>query len=106
MTLMYVPVMRVEDLPGPGAMKAVEQEGYGLLVANVGGRYFVCSRTCPHEGADLMAGALMDDRQRCGNHGDEFELETGACVLPSGEPTLTVMPTEIQGEALCLRLEF
>jgi len=105
MGISYIPVARIGEV-ATGAMKEVDLGGRQVLLANVDGEYFAFARQCPHEEADLKTGALEGAKVRCTNHNYCFDLRTGECLLPSGGPPLTVLPTERQGEEICIRLEW
>ena len=105
MGISLIPVARIEEV-AVGGMKEVDLGGRQVLLANVDGEYFAFARQCPHEEADLKTGALEGARIRCTNHNYCFDLRTGECLLPKGGPTLTVLPTERQGEEICVRLEW
>ena len=94
MGVSYIPVARAGELT-PGGMKEVDLGGRQVLLAFVDGRYFAFSRECPHEGADLKSGQLLDGTKvRCNNHSYCFDLQSGQCLVPSGGPPLTVLPAE------------
>ena len=105
MGVSYVPVARLGEL-SPGEVKPIELGGRDVLLIEAGGKYFVCERACPHEGADLKTGLVEQAQVRCANHGYCFDLATGACTMPSGGPPLTVLPVEIRGEEICVKLEW
>ncbi len=105
MGVSYVPVARLGEL-SPGEVKAIELGGRDVLLIEAAGKYFVCDRLCPHEGADLTTGVVEQAKVRCANHGYCFDLATGACTMPPGGPPLTVLPVEIRGEEICVKLEW
>lgn len=107
MGVSYIPVARVGELT-PGALKEIDLGGRQVLLAFVEGKYFVFSRNCPHEDADLKsAGQLLSGTLiRCTNHSYCYDLATGECTLPKGAAPLTVLPAEERGEEICIRLEW
>jgi nitrite reductase/ring-hydroxylating ferredoxin subunit len=105
MGVAYLPVAKLAELV-PGVMHPVDLNGRQLLVTSLDGQYFAFSRQCPHEGVDLAVGDLSNCRIRCTNHNYVFDLQTGACLIPSNGPPLTMLPAEPQGEDLCIRLEW
>jgi 3-phenylpropionate/trans-cinnamate dioxygenase ferredoxin component len=105
MGVTYVPVGRVGEVK-PGEVKPIEIGGREALLVEADGSYFVCDRLCPHEAVDLATGAVLGNRIRCANHGYCFDLTTGACVMPPGGPPLTVLPVEVRGEEICVKLEW
>lgn len=105
MGVSYVPVAHTSEV-GPGEMRPADLGGRRVVVANVDGEYYVFTRACPHEDADLAAGELSGTWIRCDDHSYTYDLKTGECVLPKGGPQLTVLPVEIQGDQVCVRLEW
>lgn len=105
MGVTYVPVARVGEV-GSGEVKPIDLGGREALLVENGGKYYVCDRLCPHEGVDLRTGVIEQAQIRCANHGYRFDLGTGACVMPPGGPPLTVLPVEIRGDDICVKLEW
>lgn len=102
----FVPVARVGEI-APGKMKAAEVSGRAMLVANAGGTHFVCVRSCPHEGADMLEGELAERQVICNNHGYRFDLATGTCLLPKGEcPDLSTLPVVEKDGEVCVKIEW
>ncbi len=64
--------------------------------------------SCPHEGTWLNIGGgeffnKDGTRLRCGRHGAEFEIETGACVSgPCKEKSLEPIALAVIGDDVCL----
>lgn len=85
-------VARVEDIPDGGRV-IVDVEGRSVGVFNVEGRFFAMLNRCPHKGAELCKGDVIDEvaserpgdvrleRGRkfltCPWHGWEYDIETG-----------------------------
>jgi nitrite reductase/ring-hydroxylating ferredoxin subunit len=105
MSVTYVPIARVGEVQ-PGEIKPIDLGGREALLVENRGKYFVCDRLCPHEGVDLTTAAVIGTQIRCANHGYCFDLATGTCVMPAGGPSLTVLPVEIRGEEICVKLEW
>lgn len=105
MGIAYIPVARTGELE-PGQRKSVDLSGRAVVLVRLENGYFVFSRQCPHEDADLMNGVIVAGKVRCDNHGYCFDLNTGECVLPSGGDPLTVLPVEERGEEICIRIEW
>jgi nitrite reductase/ring-hydroxylating ferredoxin subunit len=107
MGVSYVPVARAGELT-PGSLKEVDLGGRAVLITLLDGRYFAFSKECPHEGADLKTGGqfLEGGKVRCNNHSYCFDLQSGACLVPQGGPSLTVLPVEERGEDICIKLEW
>ena len=105
MGVTYIPVAQTGELE-PGQRKAVDLNGRPVVLTRVDNDYFVFSRYCPHESADLMNGPIVAGKVRCDNHGYCFDLDTGECVLPRGGDPLTVLPVEERGDEVCIRIEW
>ncbi|WP_017315313.1 Rieske (2Fe-2S) protein [Mastigocladopsis repens] len=75
----YVYVASVADVQ-PGKMKAIVVESKEILLVNVGGQIFAMQRFCPHAGADLCAGKIVDSKVICPKHNAAFDLATGEAV--------------------------
>src|ERR1051326_3724387 len=73
MGVSYVPVARLGEL-SPGEVKPIELGGRDVLLIEAAGKYFVCDRLCPHEGADLTTGVVEQVKVRCANNGYCFYL--------------------------------
>jgi nitrite reductase/ring-hydroxylating ferredoxin subunit len=92
----------------PGAMVPVDLEGRKLLVANVGGRFFVADRKCPHFGVNLCRGRLEGEAVMCPLHRARFDLNSGEVLRDphilflnmSVKTGLRVYPTRVEGQAL------
>jgi 3-phenylpropionate/trans-cinnamate dioxygenase ferredoxin subunit len=85
-------VATTDELP-PGARKLVTAKGRPIAISNIGGEYFGLFNTCPHQGGNLCAGALVGltvanepgtysysrkgEMLRCPWHGWEFDVRTG-----------------------------
>lgn len=88
-------VCQVGELP-PGKRKIVAIHDREIGVFNLGGRYYALRNRCPHRGAPLCEGKLIDlvtaerpyapanEREgeilRCPWHGWEFDITTGRSV--------------------------
>lgn len=105
MGVSYIPVARSGELQ-PGERKAIDLNGRSLVLARVDDDYFAFSRECPHASADLLNGPIVAGKVRCHNHGFFFDLQTGECVLPKGENSLTVLPVEEREDEICVRIEW
>jgi nitrite reductase (NADH) small subunit len=72
----YVPVAAVADV-GPGSALAVEVDGRGIALFNVGGTYYAIENYCPHQGAPLVDGWVDGTTVTCSWHGWCFDLTDG-----------------------------
>jgi len=51
-----------------------------MLVANVGGQYYISDGRCPHMGGHLPEGTLEDTVITCPRHHSRFDLKDGRCL--------------------------
>lgn len=63
-----------------GAMKEVKVQGREILLARVGGNYYVANNRCPHMGGNLSQGKLEGTVVTCPRHGSQFDLRDGHVV--------------------------
>lgn len=105
MGVAFIPVARVGEL-AEGERKCVDLGGRRVLVALLGGEYFVFGAECPHEQAELELADIEGTRLRCDGHNYHFDLRTGACVMPADGPPLAVLPVEQRDGEVCVRLEW
>ncbi|NTU70601.1 MAG: Rieske 2Fe-2S domain-containing protein [Coriobacteriia bacterium] len=63
-----------------GEMRQLAVDGHELLVARVGGEYYVSDARCPHLHAHLAKGTLEGTVLTCPLHHSRFDLTDGRCV--------------------------
>ncbi len=68
--------LKESDLP-PGAIRTVQIEGEGVLLANVEGKVYGMGAYCKHKGWDLSEGGLQGEKVICAGHGTVWDLRTG-----------------------------
>jgi nitrite reductase (NADH) small subunit/3-phenylpropionate/trans-cinnamate dioxygenase ferredoxin subunit len=73
---MFVRVAEVSDVP-PGSCKAVDVRGAKVALCNVEGQFYAVEDECPHMGAQLSSGFVVECQISCPWHAWEFELTTG-----------------------------
>ena len=103
----YTSIIRSSEVPS-GEMRAVTIGKRKLLVANVGGRFFVADRKCPHFGFNLCRGKLEGEAVMCPLHRARFDLNTGDVMrdphilfLDLGiKNGLRTYPTRIEGDQI------
>lgn len=64
------------DVVGP-ALRSVTVDGRECLEVKDGEAVYLVDRFCPHQGADLSAGTVVDGALKCPRHGYLFDLKTG-----------------------------
>src|SRR5262245_35515830 len=72
----YTRLFSIADLP-PGGGVPVEVGGKLIAVFNLGGSFYAIDNECPHKGASLADGALLETRIVCPMHRWQFDLKTG-----------------------------
>ena len=93
----FLPVLRVDELPQPGMMKAVEVKGQKILIGRIGDQIVACLDRCPHAGAPLHLGKLAVEELTCFRHGWTFHLPTGQSIPDNPAFQLTQVPVRIEG---------
>ncbi|MDH3628110.1 MAG: nitrite reductase small subunit NirD [Acidobacteriota bacterium] len=69
-----------------GCARTIQVEHHALAVFNEAGTFYATDDACPHQGASLAEGVVMDGRVICPLHSWVFDLKTGACPRESHEP--------------------
>ncbi|MGQ0562270.1 MAG: Rieske (2Fe-2S) protein [Gemmatimonadota bacterium] len=84
----FTPVLKTPDL-GPGNIAEVEAHGRHVGVTNVGQTYYAFDAACPVDGTNLAReGVLRGDLLVCPQDAAAFDVRTGECVAPEGQPGL------------------
>jgi 3-phenylpropionate/trans-cinnamate dioxygenase ferredoxin subunit len=85
----------------PAQLPAVDRhawlrlDGYCIALFNAQGRYYALDDSCPHQGASLAAGKVVDGKVQCPAHGLRFDLASG-CL--HNVPTVKVVSYPIHIE--------
>ncbi len=93
----YVRVCPLSEVPA-GEGRGYQVEGYDLAVFNVGSEILVIENRCPHMGAELGDGELVDRQVCCGEHGWAIDLDTGAAIGRSADLIATFPAKVVEGE--------
>jgi 3-phenylpropionate/trans-cinnamate dioxygenase ferredoxin subunit len=75
----FIRLVQAIDVPD-GTMREVESDGHPLLVANVGGTFFIADARCPHLAGHLPEGVLEGSVVTCPRHHSQFDLTDGHVV--------------------------
>jgi nitrite reductase/ring-hydroxylating ferredoxin subunit/thioredoxin reductase len=103
---LLVNLPRIEEME-EGEMKEVKwgvKEGQSILVVKYNGKLHALSNYCPHYGAPLHTGVLIDNIVKCPWHGASFDIISGKTdISPSIDdlPIYTVEQTD-DGENFCI----
>ena len=88
-----------KDVP-PGAMKGYRAGDRGIVVSNIGGKFYAVGDKCTHRGCTLSKGRMEGEVVTCPCHESRFNLKTGAVVRgPATEPEPAYSVT-VEGEGI------
>ena len=79
----------VDEIVGRDIL-GVDCGGRRLALYRLDGDFFATSDTCPHQGASLSDGCIVDHYVECAAHFALFDIRTGAA---DGGPTTTSLKT-------------
>ncbi|MFP4215447.1 MAG: FAD-dependent oxidoreductase [Phycisphaerae bacterium] len=96
-------VAKVNEL-SDGQMKAVSVGEKEILLLRIGDEFRAYASECPHHGAPLADGALMDGKLRCPWHQAVFDALTGKRVEPPAMDDLPRFETEVIEENVVVLL--
>ncbi len=86
-----------EVIEGQG--QVFEVNGQMIAVFLDGGRYYAIDDACPHAGAPLSDGLVMDRTVTCTWHGWRFSLEDGR-HLEGSRCRVATYPVRVEGEEI------
>lgn len=88
-----------------GGLKKVEAGGEPIALYKLGGQIYATSNTCTHEGCIIDENHQMhNDVVECTCHGSQFDIKTGAVILPPAIEPLKTYKTEVVGEEIFVEL--
>ncbi|MFD7368816.1 Rieske 2Fe-2S domain-containing protein [Nocardiopsis alba] len=93
----------LEDFPEEGLGQG-DIEGVPVVVTRTGGSVFAALGACPHMGAPLAEGELVDGCVRCPWHGSEFRVDGGTVVHGPATAALETFETSVVDGRLMVRL--
>lgn len=93
---MFVPLERLINLD-EGYRRTFQVGGRSLLLLVVDSQPLLIEDSCPHQGAPLSKGTLVNGVLRCQRHGIEFQLPSG-CSLLSSCPGLSMLKLVYEGD--------
>lgn len=99
----WVKVAEASEIPA-GKSKCVSYGRYNLAVFNVNGEYFAIDDECPHAGASLSEGEVVDNTLTCPWHAADFDLRTGACLGGPSPSGVTAYKVQVEGNEV--KVEF
>ncbi len=95
----FVKVAEIGDL-SPGEMKQVQVGQVDLLLANVGGSFYVIGETCTHAGGVPSQGELDGEQVACPRHQAMFSVITGEAVSPPADEGVNAYEVRISGQEI------
>lgn len=91
-------------LLGDARMKKVQAGEHALLLVRWRGQLRVMSLECPHFGAELHEGTLVDGHIRCPWHQSVFDALTGDLLEPPALDGLQCLSARVEGEDILVGL--
>lgn len=95
---MKVKVAQVSEVP-EGELKKVNVNGEPVALFKIGGQIFATTNICTHEQCELDENHMMHgDVVECTCHGSQFNVKTGANVLPPAAEPLKIYKVSVEGD--------
>ena len=85
---------------GPGEMKGIDLQGSPVGVANVDGKFFAFSNSCPNLTCSLTDGRLKGMTVTCKTHGSQFDLASGHVLKGPATSRIRTYRVQIDGDEL------
>lgn len=79
-------------------------EGHAVALYRLGDEVRATSDTCPHLGASLSAGCVVDGFVECPVHHALFDIRTGAADGSVTSTSVRTYPVKVEGDAIYLDL--
>ena len=93
-----VKVAKVNEIP-EGDLKKVMVDGEPVVLFKIDGQIYSTTNICTHEQCELDENHMMHgDVVECTCHGSQFNIKTGANVLPPAAEPLKTFKVSIDGE--------
>ncbi len=86
---------RTADI-GEQGLVGVECGGHRLAIYRLDGAYFATSELCPHQGASLSAGCIVEGFVECPLHHALFDIRTGAADGSVTTRSVRTFPTRVE----------
>ena len=93
----FIKVAEISEL-SHGEMKSVALGQEELLLANVGGNFYVIGNTCTHAMGPLSEGDLSEEQVECPLHGAKFSVITGEVLNPPAGRNVHSYEVRISGQ--------
>ena len=90
---------------GDRAMVGTVCDGHRVAVYRLNGEYFATSDVCPHAGAALSEGCVVEHYVECPVHYALFDIRTGAADGAVTARSVKTYPTRVEGDEILVDLE-
>ena len=90
-------VAHVSEL-SPGAARAVMVGDRAIAVFRREEGWYAIDNTCPHRGCPLAEGEVEEFLVTCPCHGSQFDIRTGAVVMPPALAPVRPYRVVVQGD--------
>ena len=95
-----IKVASVKDVP-EGELKKVDVAGEPVALFKVEGKFYATSNICTHEHCELDENHMMHgDVIECTCHGSQFNIKTGANVLPPAAEPLKTYKVSVENDEI------
>ena len=91
------------QLPAADGHAWLRLQGHCIALFQTDGRYYALDDSCPHQGASLAAGKVVDGKVQCPAHGLRFDLATG-CLQNVPTVKVAIYPIHIEQGRVYLSL--
>ena len=100
MSASYQTVARVGEIP-EGEGRPFEVDGRAIALILDDGVYYAIDDNCPHQGAPLCDGLIMDRTVTCTWHGWRFALDDGRWLdSPKSKVRVGTYPVRVEGDEI------
>ena len=94
-----VKVANVNEVPEGGIKKVVIGNNEPVALYKIDGQIFATSNICTHAHCELdVSNVIHGDVVECTCHGSQFNVKTGAVVLPPATELLKTFDVSVEGE--------
>lgn len=98
----FIRVCALDEVPA-GEARAFNVEGYDIAIFNTGDELYAIENRCPHMGAELAEGEMIDRTVCCHEHGWVIDLETGE-VVDQEDSGVATFPVQLRDGAIWVQL--
>ena len=94
-----VKVANVNEVPEGGIKKVVIGNNEPVALYKIDGQIFATGNICTHAHCELdISNVIQGDVVECTCHGSQFNIKTGAVVLPPAVEPLKTYQVSVEGE--------